>query len=414
MRILLQNSLFYPHLAGGTERSTYLLARALSARGNEVDILTTTGRRQGEGRNLSQREVEGVQGKVYEASATGLYDDLLNQDDTPAPLPIRALHHVLNIYAHRWRRLTRRVVATRRPEVVHTNNLVGMTVAVWYAAREADVPIVHTIRDLHLLCPRTTMLKPDGRVCARRCWSCRAISHFKLYSSRLVDVVTSPSRFTLKKHRECGGFPHAHDVVVPNACEELPVTLPDRSGRHEVHGLYLGALAAYKGLPELLAALRLLFADPACAKLHFAFAGDGELRSHVTSFCEEQAPRARYLGKVHGPAKTALLYESDFVVIPSVWYETFGRVILDGFSHGLPVIGSNRGGIPEVIRDGHDGQIVLPEPQPLARAMKQYVQDDVLRLEHGRAASVRAREFTLERQVEHFEDIYRDLVHRNG
>ncbi len=406
MKILLQNSLFYPHLAGGTERSLYLLAQKLSAAGHVVDVLTTTGQPHGAPEVLTVREIPGINGKIYQAPPSGLYE-VVPPKGIQAPTALdRTIHHALNVYSHRWLRLTRKFLTLNRPDVLHTNNLVGMTCALWRAAREHRLRIVHTIRDLHLLCPRTTMLRADGTSCPRLCWSCRLFSHFKLRATRQVDVVTSPSHYTLGRHLQFGGFRGVRAEVVPNACEVIPAEIPDRSARPTVQGLYLGSLAPHKGLQPLLTALTRLLADPAYEPLRFVFAGEGELKNVVEDFCRQHAGRCAYLGIVGGDAKQEVLQESDFVVIPSLWPETFGRVILDGFSYGLPVIGSDRGGIPEIIRHESDGQVVQPEPETLAKAMARYVHDHELRRRHGRRARERIQEFSLQKQVDRFLKLY--------
>jgi len=407
MKILLQNSLFYPRLAGGAERSTLLLARALSEADHEVDVLTTTGTPHGAAMVLSERTVAGVNGRIFEAPSVGLYAVVPPKGRQAPSAMVRSLHHALNVHSPRWLRLTRQALTLTAPEVLHTNNLVGMTTAIWRAASERRIRILHTIRDMHLLCPRTTMLRPDGTSCPRPCRSCRLFSHFKLGATRQIDVVTSPSRHTLDRHLGAGAFRGVRAEVVPNACEDIPDTIPQRRGRDTVQGLYLGALAPHKGVCVLLEALVGLFADPDCARLRFVFAGKGELAPRVTEFCEEHAARCRYLGPISGAVKAQVLNDSDFGVVPSVWSEVFGRVILDGFGHGLPVIGSDRGGIPEIIRNGQDGQIVRPEPRALAEAMKRYVRDDALRRDHGRAARLRVQEYRVSRQVERFLALYR-------
>jgi len=409
MKILIQNSLFYPNLSGGAEKSTYLLARELTARGHEIDVLATTGKRDGNRHALTVRTVEGIKGQVFEAPASGMYHDLVPSEATAPSLITRGLHHALNIHSPTWLRLVRNRLAQSRPDVVHTNNLVGMTAVVWLAAKELGIPIAHTIRDLHLLCPRTTLLRSDGSLCSHPRWPCRVLSHLKLRHSQNVGMVTSPTRFMLQKHLAGGAFPDAQTAVVPNACESIPTELPNRQGRNEVSGLYLGTVAKHKGIPELLQALEQLFHDSACDRLHFAFAGKGELTEDVAGFCAIYPDRCRYLGVIQGEAKSATLRESDFVITPSVWPDNFPRVILDGFSHGLPVIGSDRGGIPEVIRHNVDGQIVSPEPKTIADAIAYYTQNDEVRLQHGQMGRERAYDFTLDRQVTRFEEIYQDL-----
>ena len=58
------------------------------------------------------------------------------------------------------------------------------------------------------------------------------------------------------------------------------------------------------------------------------------------------------------------------VVVPSVWYEVFGRVVAEAYAAGVPVIASRIGGLPELVRDGETGHLVDPgDPDDLARAL---------------------------------------------
>ncbi len=407
MRILLQNSLFWPDMAGGAERSTLLMARELSGRGHHVDVVCTTGRR-GSG-PLRTREAEGISGLIHAAPSHGLYDILRAPGAPRHRLPVKALHHLANIDSRRWNRLAAELLTSLRPDVLHTNVVVGMTGAVWRAARAAGTPVVHTIRDLHLLCPRTTLLRSSGETCEAPPLPCRILARLKRGASTAVTVATSPSRFNLDLHLRAGFFPGARSVVVPNACESLPDDLPERRGRGTVTGLFLGALAGYKGVPELLGALEILFADPGAGRLRFEFAGDGEMARTVDAFCARHPRRARRLGVIGGDEKEQALRRCDLVVVPSTCHDNFPRSILDGFSHAAPVVGSDRGGIPEVVADGVDGAVVAPRPAALAAALKAYVADDELRIAHGRAGRAKAESLTLDAQIDAFVGIYENL-----
>ncbi len=111
-----------------------------------------------------------------------------------------------------------------------------------------------------------------------------------------------------------------------------------------------------------------------------------------------------------GEAKSRLLSNASWLVLPSVWQDNFPLVMLDAFSWGLPVIGSRRGGIPEVVRHDREGLIVEPGPEELADAMRRYLLEPGLRPRHGAAARKRAAEFTRDRQVDRFEAIYDSLL----
>ena len=55
------------------------------------------------------------------------------------------------------------------------------------------------------------------------------------------------------------------------------------------------------------------------------------------------------MGKVEKKEKENILLESDVMIVPSIWYEPFGRVVIEGYKYGLPVIGTNIGGISELV-----------------------------------------------------------------
>ena len=71
--------------------------------------------------------------------------------------------------------------------------------------------------------------------------------------------------------------------------------------------------------------------------------------------------RISFHGRISDERLKHFYEQSNFLVIPSVWYETFGLVILESFSHGTPVIGSQIGAIPELIKDGYNGYLFEPK-----------------------------------------------------
>lgn len=410
MKILVQNSIFHPNVIGGAEISSFLLTQQLARRGWQVDALATSGRRDGPA-GLETRPLGESGGLVYEAASGGFYD--LYRDGGPAPAPgilVRGLHHFAAVHSPRWLRLVRQALDRIAPDLLHTNTIVGMTPVVWRAARERGIPVVHTLRDYHLLCPRTTLLRSSGDECTNMPLPCAVLKRLKLARTGDLQVVTAPSRFVLQRHLDAGAFPGARPEVVPNACEELPADVPARTAADAPRGLYLGQLDDHKGVGLLMDALEQLFADPACAALEYDFAGAGPRADDVAAFCARHAPRARFHGVVRGVAKTDLLRAAAWVTVPSVWNDNFPRTMLDAFSWHLPVIGCRRGGIPEVVRDGRDGLIIEPLADALAGAVRRYVHEPELRLAHGRSAGVRAADYTLDKQVDGFEAIYRTLL----
>jgi glycosyltransferase involved in cell wall biosynthesis len=408
VKILIQNNVFYPKVIGGAEMSSWLLAVELTKRGWEVDAMATTGRH-GRSREISTRPIPGGQGTVYEAAATGLVD--LYVDGAPPAAPsilVRGIHHFSQIRSLRWEHLADEIFELVKPDVLHTNTIVGSTGSIWRAAKRRRIPVLHTLRDYFRLCPRTTRRRSSGHDCVDAPFPCRILRSGKLPATECVDAVTAPSRFVLQRHLEAGAFENAVTEVVPNACEGLVEDLPDRSGSDSTRGLYLGQIAHHKGVGLLMEALGGLLTED--NGLQFDFGGVGPMERELKAFCARHTGRARYHGMVSGETKSQLLRDAHFVTVPSVWNDNFPRTMLDAFSNGLPVIGTRRGGIPEVVRDGLDGVVIEPAATELSTAIRLYLGDPELRLRHGASARERATEYTLDRQIGQFESLYRNLI----
>lgn len=409
MKILMQNSVFFPNVIGGAEMSSHLLAVQIHQRGHQADALATTGSRDSDP-GLSTRPLEGTDGTVYEGPSNGFYD-IFGPDGPPPPPGIiqRGLHHFSAVHSGRWRRLAGLAMDQSRPDILHTNTLVGMTPAVWQAARDREIPIVHTLRDYHLLCPRTTLLRSNGSDCVNPPLPCKILRKLKLNRTEGINVVTAPSSFVLNRHQEAGGFPGARMIRVPNACETLPESLPVRGSETRPRGIFLGQLDEHKGVGLILEALNDLLGRD-LPDFGFDFGGVGPMADQVEALCARYPDRFRYHGLVQGQAKLDLLRDASFLLVPSVWNDNFPRTMLDAFSHHLPVIGSNRGGIPEVVGHEKEGLIINPDAGELADAMERYIRDGQLRVRHGAAAGLAAQLYTLEKQVDAFMEIYESLL----
>ncbi len=162
--------------------------------------------------------------------------------------------------------------------------------------------------------------------------------------------------------------------------------------------LYVGRLAPEKTLERLLPMLRAL---PDC---HLAFVGAGpEAASLRRTFAGE---RATFLGSLDGTELAAAYASADLFALPSST-ETLGLAAIEAMASGLPVIGADRGGIPDIVNDGVTGLLFDPDqPASLLTAARALAADPALRRQMGAAALSRARGWSWEESTRGLRDDY--------
>jgi glycosyltransferase involved in cell wall biosynthesis len=163
----------------------------------------------------------------------------------------------------------------------------------------------------------------------------------------------------------------------------------------EVHFLFAGRLVADKGLRILLNAAALI-ANQVTARI--TIVGEGPLAEECSDFVrrnESSSLKFELLDPVqYGPAFFGLLRHFDAVIVPSVSDEQ-PRLIFDAFSQGIPVLGSDTGGITEIVKDGVNGKLFKSgDALSLAETLKWASWNrDTLRM-MGMSALILSRQFT--------------------
>jgi colanic acid/amylovoran biosynthesis glycosyltransferase len=293
-----------------------------------------------------------------------------------------------------------------RPDIIHTN-VFHRAPQVWRALGRLGIPIVHTLREYKLLCERNMF---DGvRDCGDQCGDCFRASIDAREASRSVDGVAGLSRFTLKRHLEYGFFPNAiQRQVIPNSYRprEALVFAPPRPAGSKLRVGFLGRLHASKGINLIIDAFEAL--DPTKASL--AMAGDLQ-DEHITSRVEQlsRSHDATFLGFLSPPD---LFKQIDVLLAPSIWHEPFGRVVIEAMAHGVPVIGTNRGGIPDIIEAGKTGWIFDPDhPEQLTQLLNEIHALDPAELDRKRSEAIEAAAGYLPEVVgERYLAFYRDVM----
>lgn len=260
----------------------------------------------------------------------------------------------------------RRTVREREIEVVHCHNLFpSLSPSVIRAAADGGAGVVMTLHNYRLTCIAGTLLR-GGKICEsclgrapipgviHRCYRNSALGsatlagsiwmHRTLGSFDRVSLFLAISQFVREKHVSAG-IESARIRVKPHFA--WPTAAREDAGDYI---LYLGRLAPEKGLGSLFAAWSSSFG-------RLVIAGDGPLAVDL----RRTAPQGtEFVGTVEPEAVTELLRRARAVVVPSLCYEGAGRVVVEAFAAGVPVLASRIGGLPESIEDNVNGLLAIP------------------------------------------------------
>jgi glycosyltransferase involved in cell wall biosynthesis len=263
------------------------------------------------------------------------------------PLPAKLAWHALENGNPRALLRMRRAIASINPDIVVTISCENVNVATWLAARMLGIPTAHVVQSHFLLCWRASMFR-DGKNCDGQCWSCRSTSVGKRLLSHLVDGVVAESRHMLDQHAEAGYFARAKREVIPAAID-WPVRDKPRPQSETIKVGYIGMVTRNKGVETLArAAARLGETAP----FEYLIAGDGPAAYAESVSQIFPKGRARFLGWTD-PA--AFYPEVDVLTVPSLWAEPFGRVCIEAFAHGVPVVAARSGALPEIVEEEKSG-----------------------------------------------------------
>ena len=278
----------------------------------------------------------------------------------------------------------RSLIRRERPDYAHFHNTFPLlSPAVYYAARREGVPVVQTLHNYRLLCPNA-MLFRDGHPChdcvgrlvawpgvRHRCYRHSAGAsagvaaligvHRLLRTWRhAVDVFVTMTPFGRDRFVEAG-LAADQIIVKPHFLDPDP----GMGTADDPHVLYVGRLAEEKGIRVLLDAWNMLETAPPLRIL-----GDGPLAGLV----RERAARhggIEILGWRPVDEVLEAMKRARLLVVPSIWYETFGLVIIQAFATGVPVLASDLGAMASLVRHGENGlRFRAGDPADLARQVR--------------------------------------------
>lgn len=342
MKILMVNKFLYPN--GGSETYIFKLGKELVRQGHEVEY-------------FGMEHPDRIVGNSADSYTTSM--------DFHTGKLQKLLYPFQIIYSPEARKKIRKVIERFRPDIVHLNNInFQLTPSIIYEIKKHGIPIVYTAHDYQWVCPNHMMMIPKSR---ELCFQCRggkfgqcaknrcihnssvksllgaleAFLYRKLKTYQKVDRIICPSQFMMDM---LGTDPLLAGklMLLYNFLDGGAFQVKEKQD----YVLYFGRYSEEKGVGTLLEVCKKL------PEIPFVFAGGGPLERQLIK-CEN----VTNAGFLTGDELKEMIANARFSVFPSEWFENCPFSVMESQSYGTPVVASEIGGTPELVRDGITGEL---------------------------------------------------------
>jgi len=284
----------------------------------------------------------------------------------------------------------RSLIRSFKPDVAHFHNIFFvMTPAVLYACKDEGVPVIVSLHNFRYMCINGLFFR-GGKPCEdclhgsrvsgiiHRCY--RGSLTFSILATDMindhwrrhtwtntVDHFVLETEFTKGKYVQAG-ISSAKITVLPNFIEKPSYNTQDKGE----YALYVGRLSQEKGIDVLLKAWRNIKGLP------LYIVGQGPMQKELERYIEDHGlTQVKMLGYLENEDCRKVLARSRFLIVPSVCYENFPRVVVEAYACGVPVLASRLGTLEEIVEDGVTGALFSPnDPQDLADKAMNMIRDD--------------------------------------
>lgn len=374
MKVLMLCEYFPPYDFGGSEWSTFYLAKGLKIKGIDPIILTPN-----YGKAKKRQTTEGI--KIIRFpfyKKTGPHKQL-----TP-------YWHTNNIWFIYTSLITLFYSITTKADVIHVQGKYFLPAAI-FSKILFGKKVVFTTRDYILLCPLGMCLLHHRRPCSFKSFikfdiptyinlylpkasrarillqtllsiRARVKSEFLKYFLKKVDKKISLSEISKRIYEDAGikdfeVIPNSFDFSKKSA-KSAPPIIPQLT--------YAGRLTIGKGISILFEAMPAVLKAYPNTKL--IVAGTGFLKKELTRYARKHNFKGavKFIGYIDHENLLKHFLNSTCTVMPSVWPEPFGRVALESLAVGTPVIVSNRAGISEQLENRKWGRVIAPKASDVA------------------------------------------------
>lgn len=279
----------------------------------------------------------------------------------------KILYGINSIFNFKTKKEVEKIIQEQKIDFAIVHNVSPIiSNSIYYVLKKNNIPIYKYIQNYNLLCLNGAM-NCSEEVCRKciknknfyglkkRCYKesffytlIKLINKhiFDIYFKNSITTYISISDFVKSKHLYYN-FTNIKTIyhfvgLINNKIQEKP-------HNSIKYYLYMGRLSEEKGVKTLLKVFKMLPNEK------LIIMGDGELVVEVQNFIKSEASNIEFIGYKTGSEKEEIIRNAYCTIVPSEWEEPFGRIVIESYRHGIPVICTDSGGLKELVSEGITG-----------------------------------------------------------
>jgi len=406
MKICLINFAYPPYEIGGSTIYTKILAESLKRRGHEVIIITT-------GKSFF-KDSQGI--KIYRIYPFGVWIPFLRRNKISLMGRLRTF--VLNFWNPDSYFKIKKILEKEKPDVVHIHEIPYLSLSVYSAVKRAHIPIIVTIHSINLIFPMNNLPELDEiagiRYPLMNSFVYKMIS--KAYSkiNKMIakpEVVIFPTKAIKDIYEKEGFFKNSKKEVIYNFLEDKKNKKSDEK-KKTFDIIFTGGYQLHKGGQTIIRAVKEIKDNN--IRIHFFGEGRKKIKDYFKKIAENDK-RIIFYGNIKNEKLEEFRKEMDVGIVPSIYFENCSMSILENFRSEIPVVATNIGGNPELIKEGYNGYLFnVGDKRQLKEILNKLMKNKKILKKMGKNAYRDfVKKFNEKKIIEKIEKIYKKLSLHN-
>jgi len=311
-----------------------------------------------------------------------------------------------------------------KKSIVHAHGPIVLSLAAYN--KLSNFPLLLSVHDYWPVCFQRSLLLSDNKICnlnanCNKCLSTHmgnfsGLSKIIYFENKIllerIEKFIAVSHF-VKNMLSRGGIPAKKIVVLHNWVDmkKIEAYHKDLPEKRENIGLFVGQISKQKGAHIAVEAMSKVVKDMPDFK--FRVIGSGPLVSTLRRKVEKDGLSCSIslLGKVDSETLFEEYRRAKLFLCPSIWPDPCPTVVLEAMAFKLPIVASNIGGIPEMVKHGYNGFLFSPgNTDTLAEYVSKLISDEELCRRLGENSYSKVRSFDINSQVSKLIDLYSTIT----